>query len=106
MSFMAKLVDNIPNLSVITKIEVLGYNAPDKEQILLVGFMNDASVFDLTDDIVDITIDIRKRHKTKLPDAIIAATAIARGFTLVSRNIADFKIITDLKLVNAHAMPS
>ena len=102
--FMAGIIDNVPNLSVITKIEVLGYNAPEKESVLLNDFMNDAMVLDLGADIVSITIDIRKRYKIKLPDAIIAATAMSRSFTLISRNFDDFKIISDLKLVNAHTI--
>ena len=101
---MAGIIDNVPNLSVITKIEVLGYNAPEKESVLLNDFMNDAMVLDLGADIVSITIDIRKRYKIKLPDAIIAATAMSRSFTLISRNFDDFKIISDLKLVNAHTI--
>lgn len=36
--------------------------------------MNDATVLDLTSSVVDECIEIRKKYKTKLPDAIIAAT--------------------------------
>jgi len=36
----------------------------------------------------------------KLPDAIIAATALVYDLTLVTRNVADFKNIDRLKLVN------
>ena len=46
------------------------------------------------------TADIRKKHKIKLPDAIIAATSIVYDLTLVSRNISDFKTIEGLKLIN------
>jgi len=36
----------------------------------------------------------------KLPDAIIAATAILYSLTLITRNTADFKDIIGLKIVN------
>jgi hypothetical protein len=48
------------------------------------------------------TIEIRKTYKTKLPDAIIAATAMVYGFTMISRNLKDFKDITGLEVVNPH----
>jgi hypothetical protein len=76
MDFMGTVIDAGPNISVITKIEVLGFNAPGEHSQLLADFINDASVLDLTDNVVDATIDIPKKHKTKLPDAIIAATAL------------------------------
>jgi len=54
----------------------------------------------LTDNIVDTTIDIRKKHKTKLPDAIIAATAQVHGYALITNNEKDFANIGGLEIVN------
>ncbi|MGH2642633.1 MAG: PIN domain-containing protein, partial [Chitinophagaceae bacterium] len=62
--------------------------------------VNDAVVLDLTSDVVTASIGIRKNQRTKLPDAIIAATAITYGFKLITRNIADFRNIPDLELIN------
>ncbi|WP_295652215.1 type II toxin-antitoxin system VapC family toxin [uncultured Mucilaginibacter sp.] len=104
VQFMNEVIDAIPNVSVISKIELLGFNAPDQYYQLLVGLMNDAVVLDLTSEIVDISIDIRKKHRTKLPDAVIAATAIFYKFTLISRNISDFKNIKGLKVVNPYSI--
>lgn len=56
------------------------------------------------EDIVNQTIAIRKQHKVKTPDANIAATAIVWGFTLITRNIRDFKNIQGLQLVNPHEL--
>lgn len=102
MSFMNDIVDVVPRLSVITKIEVLGFNAPNEYNKFLSDFIKDARIFDLTNEIVEKTIDIRKKHKIKLPDAIIAATAIYNQLTLVTRNISDFKNVRGLPLVNPH----
>lgn len=52
------------------------------------------------------TIEVRKNYRIKLPDAIIAATAMVHGFTLVSRNDADFGKITGLKYWNPFTSPS
>ena len=46
------------------------------------------------------TAEIRKAHKLKLPDAIIAATAIVYDLTLISRNVPDFKNINGLKIMD------
>jgi predicted nucleic acid-binding protein len=62
--------------------------------------MKVASVIGITDEIVDETIAIRRAYKIKLPDAIIAATAINKKLILVTRNVTDFKIIQELVLVN------
>jgi predicted nucleic acid-binding protein len=102
--FMNGIVDAIPNVSVVTKIEVLGFKASAEHYQLLVNFMNDAKVLDLTSSIVDLTIILRKEHKTKLPDAIIAATALANDLILISRNISDFKDIEGLQVIDPHRL--
>jgi len=104
MNFMNSVIDAVPNVSVVTKIEVLGFNAPDEHYQLLTNFMNDATVLDLTGSIVDESIDIRKKHKTKLPDAIIAATALVYGLILISRNTNDFKNIQGLQVIDPYRL--
>jgi len=102
MEFMNNVIDSIPNVSVITKIEVLGYNSAGEYYELLTSFMEDATIFDLSNKVVEISIDIRKNRKTKLPDVIIAATALADGLILISRNIADFKNLQGLTVIDPH----
>ena len=43
----------VPNVSGVPKIEVLGFDTPDEPYRLLTDFMDDASVLDLTDQIVE-----------------------------------------------------
>jgi len=102
MNFMHQIINDIPNLSVITKIEILGYKTKNDDQIILSSFVNDSTVIALQDNIVDYTIELRKEYKIKMPDAIIAATALYLGYTLISRNQKDFKNIPNLKLINPH----
>jgi predicted nucleic acid-binding protein len=45
-------------------------------------------------------VNIRRNKKVKTPDAIIAATALANGFTLITNNEKDFNNIKGLKIVN------
>ncbi len=102
MSFMSDVVNAIPNVSVISKIEVLGFNTPSESYQLLSDFFEDAIVFDLTTEIVAQAIELRKAHKIKLGDSIIAATALVYDFELITRNTSDFKQIVKLQLMNPH----
>lgn len=100
--FMDKLVNEArPVISSITEIELLCWKtATEKDLEVLHNFIDDALVIELEQPIKYKTADIRKKHKIKLPDAIIAATALVYELTLVSRNISDFKNIEGLQLIN------
>jgi predicted nucleic acid-binding protein len=104
MDFMNTVIDAVPNISVVTKIEVLGFNAPEQHYQLLTNFIHDATVLDLSNNVVEASIDIRKKHKTKLPDAIIAATALVYDLVLISRNTSDFKNIDGLQVIDPHSL--
>jgi len=90
---IAQIIDNEINLSVINKIELLGFSKIEQD---LVDFVNCSNIISMSDDIVEKTIEVRRKYKIKLPDAIIAASALINDFTLVSSNIKDFQIISDL----------
>ena len=93
---------NGSNLSVITKIEILGFAFPTNEiQAKTERFITNSNILPLNDEIVEKTIEIRRIYKIKLPDALIAATAIVFDLTFVSRNDKDFTQIPELKYVNA-----
>ena len=102
MAFMNNVIDAVPNISVITKIELLGFNTSDEHYQTLTDFVNDSVVLDLVSLVIDKSIDIRKTYKTKLPDTIIAATALVNNLVLITRNISDFKNISGLRLINPH----
>ena len=103
MQWLSQLIDEEINVSVITKIEVLSFDpGKDDNYPILVDFFDVSNIFGLTDDIVSKTVQIRQKQKIKLPDAVIASTALAKGLILVSRNIKDFKNISDLDIVNPY----
>lgn len=104
MKFMNSVIDAVPNISVITKIEVLGFNTTKSEYELLVNFMDDANIIELSKEVADICIDLRKKNKIKLPDAIIASTALATNSALITRNSVDFKSIDGLIVIDPHTV--
>ena len=81
------------NISVITKIEFLGWSdfvSDPKLYNQARAFVGHAQVFDLSAEIVEQTIRLRQQFKTKTPDAIIAATALVHDLTVVTHNTSDF----------------
>ena len=74
--------------------------AAEKDLELLHNFISDALVIELEQAIKLKAADIRNVYRIKLPDAIIAATALIYDLTLVTRNTEDFKNILGIKLVN------
>jgi predicted nucleic acid-binding protein len=105
MEIVSEIVSNKPNISVISKIEVLRFNDTPENEAVLEEFINMSNVYPLSNNVVDLTIKLCKQIKIKLPDAIIAATALSEGFTLVTRNINDFNKISALILLNPWDIP-
>ncbi len=105
LPFMESVLDVECNLSIITKIELLGWQFPSvQKESDATEFVSASTIFGLTDDIANQVIAIRKSLKIKLPDAIIAATALIHGFELITRNEDDFKSVQGLKVVNPFAI--
>jgi predicted nucleic acid-binding protein len=89
------------NISVITRIEFLGWHAQTPEGFekcqRLVALSH---VLPVSEEVADRAIDLRRYKNVKVADAIIAATALVNDLTLVTRNPDDFKGIIALKVVN------
>ncbi len=86
-------------LSVISKIEVLSFPYNQEEEEVVSQFLDQFILLNLNENIVNQTIQIRRSHRRKTPDAIIAATAITENLVLCTRNIRDF-INLELFLIN------
>jgi predicted nucleic acid-binding protein len=63
-------------ISVISKMEFLGFPFSLAEKKQAMQLIEYSTIIKLTDEIVHRVIDIRQEKRIKLPDAIIAATAI------------------------------
>jgi predicted nucleic acid-binding protein len=100
MQFMDEAIDAIPNLSVITQIELLCWKKDAAIEQKVKDFINDSIVLDITPYVINHCVNIRKGKKIKTPDAIIAATALAYGYTIITNNEKDFNNINGLKIIN------
>jgi predicted nucleic acid-binding protein len=96
------IFDEALRISVITKIEILGYNGVPDEEARMLEFLTNAEILPLSEIIVDRTILLKKSVRIKTPDAIIASTALVNDFTLITNNAPDFKRITGLKIFNPY----
>jgi len=97
--FIESLFRNNYHISVINRIELLGFDKISSEQYnALEAFVNNATILDLDETVVVETIKIRRQYNTKLPDAIIAASCIANDCCLLTNNTKDFEKINGLKV--------
>lgn len=101
-SFLAKLIaDDTFNVSLITKIEFLGWHAQTREGIEKCrGLIELSHVLPITEEVADKAIALRGIRNIKLPDAVIAATAMVNNLGLVTRNKDDFKGILGLEVAD------
>lgn len=104
LDFLDEVINETPNLSVITQIELLCWETKEHTEKKVREFINDNIIFEISDDINTRTVKIRRTNKIKTPDAIIAATALSHDFTLITNDKKDFKKVSDLKILNPHQM--
>jgi predicted nucleic acid-binding protein len=104
LQFMDSVIDAVPNLSLITQIELLCWKTDIAKEKAVKDFITDSEVLDITPDVVSHCVNIRREKKIKTPDAIIAATAIANDYTLISNNDKDFNAIKGLKYINPYSI--
>ena len=88
-------------VSAVSYVEVLGYHRLTEESRLhfeeLFGVVE---VLPISQAVLDRAVTLRQMRRMTLGDAIIAATALVYGLTLVTRNIEDFQWIAELTLIN------
>ena len=91
--------------SSITRLEVLrfpGLNGAD--EIGLRNLLAQLSEAPIDDAVIERAIEIRKSVRMKIPDAVVAATALVYEANLVTRNTGDFKNIPGVSLLNPAIM--
>lgn len=91
LQFNGRLADPLPTgdlaYSVITEIEVLSFpRLSEAEAILIRQYLSSMTAYDINPAIKEITIQLRRNYRLKLPDAIIVATALAHNSVLLTHD--------------------
>jgi predicted nucleic acid-binding protein len=74
-------------VSVVTRIELLSWPALSVSgRAELRRMLSSVDVIEISQQIEDLAIDVRVTHRLKLPDAIIAATALGLSAPLVTND--------------------
>ncbi len=80
------LLDGVEGyVSFVTEIELLSSTRGTVEHLKRKkALLNDLTIIDINQQIKEVTIELRKRHGLKVPDCLIAATAIHLDLPLVT----------------------
>jgi tRNA(fMet)-specific endonuclease VapC len=103
--FMDNTISDERTISFVSEIELQSWNPINADDLKVYQFfVSNSTVIGVNDAIIQKTIDIRKSFKLKLPDALIAATAIVNNLTLIADNDKDFKKVSDLQYLNPNSI--
>lgn len=90
-----------PAISAISYVETLGYHRlNENERRYLENLFASTLILPITQPILDQAVYLRQQRRMSLGDALIAATSMVHGLTLVTRNLEDFNWIDGLALLN------
>jgi toxin FitB len=78
-------------ISPITWMETLSYPFSIDEEQIVRAFLQEFRLIEISSPVMELCVGIRRKKKIKLPDAIIAASAVHHDLILVTRNLKDFK---------------
>lgn len=88
------------HVSVITRMEMLAWRGHNELSLNQThGLLQLTKELPLVEPVVQEAIRLRKQFGLKLPDAVIAATAVVHLCTLVTGNGADFEQVSGLNLL-------
>ena len=94
------LQDEVPlYLSAISEAELFSFSKlTSADERLLDELLQTISVIPVDSQIARIAAVTRRASRLPLPDAIIAATALFTGSTLLTRNLRDFRKVAGLSI--------
>lgn len=78
-------------ISSITWMETLSYPFSADDEVIVRAFLHEFRLIEISFPVMELSVKIRRTKKMKLPDAIIAASAVHHDLILVTRNIRSRK---------------
>lgn len=95
------IIDKRNAVSIISKIESLGFKKITQEEIIYFTAAFDIlTQYSINDEIAEKAITLKQSIKIPLVDALIAATALVYDLQLLTRNVKDFRFIKGLTVIN------
>ncbi|MBL0230861.1 MAG: type II toxin-antitoxin system VapC family toxin [Moraxellaceae bacterium] len=95
------ILKELPSVSVISQIEVLGYHKLSQQQKKQFEVLFDnLTILSINTAISNRAIALKQQQKMSLGDSLIAATALEYNLPLITRNTQDFQWIGALSVIN------
>ena len=95
------MIDHKPRASWISYAEVLGFAGLDPiDAQFFSAFFSASRMFEVSQAVLMQAASLRQQRRMSLGDAVIGATAMIEGLTLVTRNTSDFHWISGLRLLD------
>jgi predicted nucleic acid-binding protein len=87
--------------SALSRLEVFGFpNLTPQDEQLFETLLSQFHEVPISATVIQRAIQVRKQIKIKMPDAIIAATALVENAELVTRNVSDFRKVPGLNVID------
>ena len=92
---------NVPvYVSAITELELFAFsNLSAAEEALIEELLTTVAIISVDSHIARLAAFIRRQYRLKVPDSVIAATALFTGSTLLTRNTRDFRRIPNFSVL-------
>jgi len=85
-------------ISTVTEAELFGFSSLTEKEIERIdSLLSSRSIIPLDSRLARMAGYIRRNHRLKIPDSVIAATTLFTNSVLVTRNTHDFSRIRELK---------
>jgi tRNA(fMet)-specific endonuclease VapC len=99
--FMDELVDRECVISFVSEIELQVWQPANlADSAIYSAFVSSSTILGISPLLIEEAIRIRRTYNIKLPDALIAATAIVNDRILIADNDKDFTKVTTLRYIN------
>jgi len=86
-------------ISCVSEMEMLGkFQISDTEKKIVTQMLSYCNIIEINHKIKQLAIEIRQKYRIKLPDALVAATAMQQSLTLVTAD-KEFSKISELDLL-------
>jgi len=88
--------ENYLNISIMSEIEVLGFDLSKEDHGWLIKFFDDMNTYPISSDIKRKAVFLKRFYRLKTVDSIIAATARSLDYPLISAD----KVFSKVKEIN------